>query len=89
MNAKGVFLFLQTLPPLPPPPPRGKPPPPQPPPPVVVVKQTQARKAITTPERPKPRQNGQKETNWLFVVMCLYFTQTHAWVSRVFVFCFF
>ena len=30
----------------------------------------QARKAITRPERPKPGQKGQKETNGPFLVMC-------------------
>ena len=40
------------------------------------------RKAITRPERPKPAQKGQKETNRPFSVMRL-FSRTHAWVSRV------
>ena len=46
-------------------------------------------KAKHRPERPKTHQKGQKETNGPFVVMCLYFSQTHGWVSRVVVFGFF
>ena len=48
--------------------------------------QTQARKAITRPERPKPGQKGQKVTNGPFLVMYLcfvFFSLTHAWVSLV------
>ena len=42
--------------------------------------QTQARKVITRPERQEP---GEKETNGPLLVMGLYFSLTHAWVSRV------
>ena len=47
--------------------------------------QTQARKAITRPERPKPGQNGQKETKGAIFshVSLFFFSHTHAWVSRV------
>ena len=45
--------------------------------------QTQARKAITRPERPKPGQKGQKETNGPFLVMSVYyFSDTRVGVAR-------